>query len=205
MTNQELLCYQMNPQEIEKWQQLCRVIRQKFATLQLPEVAYEELEKQLQPGTPYTYVKGYTESDGYFHVEAGDRGSSYLIFKTTNRQEAEEQIIKSLAHDVSYRYVVNQMEQIELQNRGHWRFYKVVDGREPDRIISHEEENKTWKYDAKYDYRKYWFELALYILKYTVSQQTLVEEVQRYEDLLNRRLEASPWKYDLEKEEFIMR
>lgn len=168
MTNQELLLYRMNPQEIEKWQQLCIVIRQKFATLKLPEVAYEELEKRLQPGTPYTYAKGYAEGEGYFHVEAGDRGSCYLVFKTTSREEAEEQIIKSLAHDVSYRYVVKHMEQIELQNRSHWRFYKVVDGREPGRIISHEEENKTWKYDTTYDYRKYWFELALYILKYTV-------------------------------------
>ena len=205
MTNQELLLYRMNPQEIEKWQQLCSVIRQKFTTLQLPEVAYEELERQLQSGTPYTYAKGYAEGEGYFHVETGDRGNCYLIFKTPDRKEAEDQMLKSLAHDVSYQYMVSDMEQIELLHRVDWRFYTVVDGREPGRILSHEEENKTWIYDAVYDYRKYWFEQVLYILKYTASQQMFVEEVQRYEDLLNRRFETSPWKYDFEKEEFIMR
>ncbi len=66
-------------QETEKWQQLCSVIRQKFEALQLPEVAYEELERRLQPGTPYTYAKGYAEGEGYFHVEAGDRGNYYEI------------------------------------------------------------------------------------------------------------------------------
>lgn len=203
MTKQELLCYQMNPQELEKWRELCKDIRAKFANLKLPAVAYEELEKRLLPGTPYTYAKGYSENDGYFYVEAGDRGNCSLVFKTISREEAENQMFKNLAHDVSYRYMVSNMEKIELKYRGDWRFYNVVDGREPGRILSHDEENETWKYDTKYDYRKYWFEMVLEILKETVPAEVFQDEVQCYEELLNRWFERPFWQFDTEKMEFV--
>ena len=52
MTKQELLCYRMTLQELEKWQELCISIRAKFAKLNLPALVYEELERRLLPGTP---------------------------------------------------------------------------------------------------------------------------------------------------------
>lgn len=203
MTKQELLLYRMTPQEIQVWSEFCDAIRVKFALLNLPSLVYEELERQLSPGTPYTYAKGYSGTDGYFHVEAGDRGNCSLIFKTTSREEAENQMLKRLAHDVSYKCIVNDMKRIELENRGDWRFYNVVDGREPGRILSHDEENETWKYDAKYDYRKYWFEMALYILKETASLELFQTERKHYEELLNRRFAEPFWRFDVETLEFV--
>ena len=44
MTKQELLCFKMNPQETQKWSELCDTIRAKFALLNLPAIVYEELE-----------------------------------------------------------------------------------------------------------------------------------------------------------------
>ena len=203
MTKQELLCYRMTLQELEKWQELCISIRAKFAKLNLPALVYEELERRLLPGTPYTYAKGYSENDGYFYVEAGDRGNSSLIFKTTSREEAEHKMIKSLAHAVSYQYNFRNQAQIELEKRGDWRFYNVVDGRKPGRIISHEEENPVWNYDTKYDYRKYWFEMALRILKETVPEKVFQEEAQHYEELLNRRFDIPFWQFDTEQMVFV--
>ena len=96
MTKQELLLYRMTPQEIQKWSEFCDVIREKFVLLELPTIAYEELEKRLAPGTPYTYAKGYSGTDGYFHVEAGDRGNCSLIFMTTSRETLSDYFIQSI-------------------------------------------------------------------------------------------------------------
>lgn len=203
MTAQELLTVQMFPEEKKKWQELCATIRENFASIELSAMAYEELEKLLAPGTPYTNAKGYVESDGFFYVEEGDRGNCTLIFKTKSREEAEELLMKKLAHDVSYRCVVAEMKQIEQEHRKEWRFYTVVDKIEPGRVFSHEEENTTWKYNTKYDYRKYWFELALRILKGNVSECIFQAEVKEYESLMNYWFEQPFWKYDTEKMEFV--
>lgn len=203
MTKQELLFTQMFPDEEKKWRELCDGIRKKFATLKLPAMAYEELDKILAPGTPYTGAKGYVESEGYFYVEAGDRGNCTLIFKTKSPEEAEELLMKKLAHDISYRCVVAEMKQTELEHRNDWRFYTVVDKTVPGRVFSHEEENAAWKYNTKYDYRKYWFELALCILKGNVSENRFQEEVAAYEALMNHWFEVPFWKFDSEKMEFV--
>ena len=203
MTKQELLTTRMFPEEEKKWRELCNSVREKFAMLDIPNMAQEELERILEPGTPYTGAKGYVETDGYFYVEEGDRGSCTLIFKTKSRDEAVDLLMKKLAHDVSYRCVVENMKQIELEHRKDWRFYEVVDGRVPGRIFSHDEENVTWKYDAKYDYRKYWFELALYMLKDNVSKEMFRKEVSEYEKLLNHWFETPFWCYNAESREFV--
>lgn len=203
MTAQELLFTKMFPEEEKKWQELCDAIRGKFASTELPSMAYKEMEKMLAPGTPYTGAKGYVESDGYFYVEAGDRGNCTLVFITQSKKEAEELLMKKFAHDVSYRCVVTEMKEIEQEHRNEWRFYTVVDKIEQGRVISHEEENADWKYDTKYDYRKYWFELALYILRGNVSECSFLTEVKEYESLMNYRLEQPFWNYDTEKMEFV--
>lgn len=166
-------------------------------------MAYTELERVLTPGMPHSGVKGYVESDGFFYVEEGDRGNCNLIFKTQSREEAEELLMKKLAHDVSYRCVVAEMKQIEQEHRKDWRFYTVVDNVVPGRVFSHEEENVTWKYNTKYDYRKYWFEMALYMLNGNVPERRFQAEVAEYEALINHWFEQPFWKYDTEKMEFI--
>ena len=203
MTNQELLITQMFPDEEKKWRKLCDDIRKRFAALKLPAMAYEELDNILVPGTPYTGSKGYVESEGYFYVEAGDRGKCTLIFKTKSQEEAEELLMKKVAHDVSYRCVVAEMKQIEQTYRKDWRFYTVVDKTVPGRVFSHEEENAVWKYNTKYDYRKYWFEMSLYILKGNVPESRFQTEIAEYEALMNHWFEVPFWKYDTEKMEFV--
>ena len=179
MTAQELLFARMRPEEKQKWQELCAGILNKFEILKLPAMALGEAERILTPGTPYTGSKGYVESEGFFYVEEGDRGKCTLIFKTQSREEAEDLLMKKLAHDVSYRCILAEMKQKEQK-------WKV-----------------EWKYNTTYDYRKYWFELALYILKDNVSEKRFCAEISEYEALMNYWFETPFWKYDTEKTEFI--
>jgi len=175
MTSQDLLFARMFPMEEEKWKELCDDIRMIFSALKLPKVAYEELEKRLAPGTPYTGAKGYLETEGYFYVEAGDRGECKIVFKTKSIEEAKDLLMKKLAHDVSYRCIV----------------------------AGKHEEKTEWKYNTKYDYRKYWFELALYILEGNVSEHRFKAEITEYESLLNHWFKQPFWRYDTETKEFV--
>ncbi len=203
MLGPQLFYYVMTAEEQQKWSALCRNIRKKYACFKLSSMLQEQLEKRLE-AKGSSSAKGYSEEYGYFHVEEGDRGRYPVIFRTASYEEAEHQMLKELAHDLSYQYALKEKAQIEQKHRGEWRFYTVVDGREAGRILSHTEENSEWKFDAKYDYRKYWFEGALCYLKYTVPQEVFLEEVQRYEELLNHWFEQPFWKFDAECMEFVM-
>lgn len=203
MTGQELLTYQMNKEEQIIWYRFCVDIKNKITALKLEQYAYEILSDKLTKGTPYNYAAGYTQTDGYYYVEAGDRGAWKLIFKTKLYKDAWNQMLKKLAHDISYECVVKNMKSVEQVHRHLWRYYEVYDGRDGNRMIYHDVENLTWEYDAKYDYRKYWFEMALYILRGTVSEDVLQAEIEKYEKLLNCRLSTPYWRYDVEKEKFV--
>ncbi|MBO5353590.1 MAG: hypothetical protein J6A77_09860 [Lachnospiraceae bacterium] len=202
MSGAQLFYYVMTTEEQQKWSALCGNIREKYASFKLSPMLQEQLEKRLE-ARGVGSAKGYSEEYGYFHVDDGDRGRYPVIFRTASYEEAEHQMLKELAHDLSYQHVLKEKKQIEREHRGEWRFYTVEDGREAGRILSHTEENTEWKFDAKYDYRKYWFEGALCYLKHTVSQKVFLEEVQRYEELLNHWFEQPFWKFDLGCMEFV--
>lgn len=203
MTGQELLTYKMDKEEQVIWYRFCVDIKNKMNTLNLEPYAYEVLLDKLTKGTPYSYAGGYTQTDGYYYVEAGDRGAWTLIFMTKSYEDAWNQMLKKLAHDMAYKCVVKNMKAVEQKYRHLWRYYEVYDGKEGNRMIYHDVENPNWEYDTKYDYRKYWFEMALHILKRTVSEDVLSQETEQYEELLNRRFSNSYWVYDVEREEFI--
>ncbi len=202
MTANEFLTYRMNIDEQEKWNIFRTNIKRKLEALKLPVIAYNVLDKKMFNLPPHSGVVGYSEISGYFKVTEGDRGHCSVDFVSKSYEDAECQMLKSLARDIGYDCVFKEKNKIELEHRHEWRFYKVQDGFEPGvhgtrRIVSHLEENATWKYDTEYDYRKYWFEMTLGILKDTVSKEVFEEEVMRYETLLNYHFDSPFWKYDM--------
>ena len=203
MTGQELLTYQMNREEQIMWYRFCVDIKNKLEALKLEPYAYEVLLKKLTKGTPYTYMGGYSQTDGYYYVVAGDRGACNLLFKTKSYGEVWDKMLKELARDIAYDCIFKDKERLEAENRHLWRYYYVYVGREANRKIYQTKENETWIYDDTYDYRKYWFELAIYILKGTVSEHMLCEEIKRYEKLLNSNYFEPYWSYDVGKTEFV--
>ncbi len=202
MTGKELLTYKMNKEEQVMWYRFCVDIKNKLLTLKIDEYAYHVMMDKMTKGTPYTYAGGYSKEDGYYYVVAGDRGDWNLIYKTKFYDEAWEQMLKELAHDIAYEVIVKNEDAIEKANRHRWRYYQEYVGREKNRIIYRDVENFIWEYDAKYDYRKYWFEMALNILSKTVSKVAFCAEIENYEKLLNRWFEKPYWKYDVEKASF---
>lgn len=205
MTGQELLTYRMRKEEEVIWYRFCVDIKNRLSTLQLEPYAFDILREKLIKGTPYTYGGGYTPADGYYYVEAGDRGTWSLLLKTKSYEDAWNQMLKKLAHDIAYECTVKNMKAVEEEHRHLWRYYQVYVGKEGSRMIYNKVENSAWEYDAEYDYRKYWFEMALYILKATVPEDVLRAETEHYEILLNRWFDTPYWRYDVEKEEFVVK
>ena len=203
MTANELLTYTMYADEDEIWKTFSLNIKNKLMALKLPQVAYEELDRKMFNLPPHTGAVGYTKSCGYYKVTEGDRGHCSIDFITEEYEVAETEMLKRLASDIGYKCVFNQEKEIERKYVHMWRFYEVKDGYEQighrTRVISHLEENASWKYDTKYDYRKYWFELTLKILKETVADTNFKDEIIKYEKLLNHKFKEPFWKYS-EKE-----
>ena len=202
MLGQQLFYYTMTEAEQHKWLVLCNNIRKKYASLELSPMLQEQLEERLTAKSSGS-AKGYAEKYGYFYVEDGDRGRYPVVFQTTSYEEAEHQMLKKLAHDLSYQYILKEKTRIEQEHRSDWRFYIVEDGREANRTLSHTEENATWKFNARYDYRKYWFEKTLFLLRNTVPDEVFQEEMLTYEKLMNHWFEEPFWKFDMEHMEFV--
>ena len=203
MTGQELLTYRMDKEEQVIWYRFCVDVKNKLVALQLEPYAYEVMNNCLLKGSPYDYMNGYTKSGGYYYVIAGDRGHWTLIYQTESYEEAWNERLRRLADSIAYQCTVKNKDSIEQQHRHLWRYYQIFDRREANRIYYRDVENASWIYDTEYDYRKYWFEMALYIMKTTVSKETFDQEVVRYEKLLNRWFDSPFWAYDKDKMEFV--
>lgn len=202
MVGYELLRYKMDAEELKVWAIMCLNIKKKFEALELQAIAYETLNKKFFNDEPYSGSRGYSKDRGYYSVSEGDRGSVSVIIIEKAYEVAENQFIKNLADDIGYACILQDKKKIEQEHRHEWHFYRVDDGIVADangrtRMLSHQVENETWKYDAEYDYRKYWFEITLGILKETVSKDFFEEEIVRYEVLLNHRFDKSFWRFDV--------
>ena len=165
---------------------------------------WDLLEKYLMPRLPYYGARGYSEEDGYYDVQEGDRGELHAAMLTHSLEEAVSEKLIQVAHDISYEYVVRNRKEIDAAQQKEWRYCReygpVKDGRCEVRIIK----NSSWKYDTEYDYRKYWFEMALAFLEKVLDRGQLEAEIQRYEGFMNHHFKEKFWSYDSQRHEFII-
>lgn len=204
MTERELARYNMTSRERDVWDSFCKLISEKCSLMDTPPMDWDLLEKYLMPRLPYYGARGYSEEDGYYDVQEGDRGELHVAMLTQSLDEAILEKLIQVAHDMSYEYVVQHQREIDAVQQERWHSRKeygpTENGKCEIRII----ENSSWEYDAEYDYRKYWFELALAFLGKVLDHGQLEAEIQRYESFMNHHFEEPFWSYDLQKREFVI-
>lgn len=203
MTERELLYYQMTPAEHIVWETFCRTIADKCMLMDTPPMDRKLLERYLMIREPFDFARGYSEQEGYYDLQEGDRGDIYILMHTHSLNEAVSQKLSRIAQDISYQYVLHNEKKIDMINQKKWHYYEEDGPIENGRCSTKVLENDEWEYDAVYDYRKYWFELALSFLAKVFSPEQFALEIKRYEDLLNYHFQDKLWTYDIQKFQFV--
>lgn len=204
MTIDELCRHEMSRREQEEWERFCDVIREKCAVMDTPPMNRALLERSLQPREPFYGARGYCEREGYYDIQEGDRGETHTLFWTRSLEEAVTKKLSRIADDLSYEYVVENQTEIEPLHKEKWHYYEehgpIIGGKMKIDL----RENQSWEYDLTYDYRKYWFELALAFLMKVFGPEDLEQEIRTYEDHLNHGLTNRPWVYEKGKQAFVL-
>lgn len=203
MLDMKLVTYSMSEKEKCVWEELRERVIRNLEHLGLEREAYEVVEEKLSVGDLYSHRFGYSEQDGYYYILARDRGAYSTLFKTEDANEAYEHLLLKLAHDISYKLTLKDSELLRSKYSPLWRYTYVALKREGTHVIQTRVMNSNWKYDACYDYRKYWFELALKILENTVSDSSFRAAIVKYEKLINFNSISIKWKFSTSAMEFI--
>lgn len=210
MTEQELLYYKMNNEEKEEWDKLSNDIKEGFYSIEkqvwIPSHVFREtLEKMMMYKQPWV-SKGYVEGHGFYYVAEGDRGHISVIFENLNYYEAKNKLIKYCADKIAYAYVTYDMKGLQKKYEKQWRYVRIQDGIEKKNgllhIISHLEEQSDWIYDTEYDYRIYWFEPLLFMVKRLVDHSEYLSILEYYENCMNHHIKNRKWIFNTETEKF---
>ena len=209
MTETQLLNYKMNSNEQARWDNLEKRIKDDFKRVaRFPELQMYDLQHLVDDFFEKRGwgAMGYVEGDGFYRVVEGDRGHISVIFSGMDFSAAKDKLVIFVAHDSIYNYVVKNMKSIEDENIGKWRYRRINDGivkeNEFTRMLSHAEEQKGWIYDAEYDYRIYWFEPMLFMIKRLVDESAFVSTVEYYDKCMNHVGTDRKWKYNTEAERY---
>lgn len=211
MTETQLFNYKMNSEEQAEWDSLEKRVKDEFeGASNFPELQQYDLQNAVADffAKRGWGAMGYVEGDGFYRVVEGDRGHISVIFSDMDFSAAKDKLVISVAHDSIYNYVVKNMKSIEDENIGKWRYRRINDGivkeNEFTRMLSHVEEQKGWIYDAEYDYRIYWFEPMLYLIKRLVDSSEYLSAVAHFDECMNHGRHDKKWKYDTETEKYLI-
>lgn len=210
MTAEQLRFYSMNQSEQKKWADLVKKIKEDYSSLsKYPKLAIYDIRHSLDSFLQERLngrVMGYAEGDGYFCIAETDRGKVEAVFSGLDLNAARNKLVISLARDIVYGYVAHNRKSIEKENIGKWRYRRVEDGAVEEngltRVLSHTKEQAGWEYDAEFDYRIYWFEPLLFMVKRLVVQSEYLSTVAYYEGCMNSGAFDKKWQYDIEQESF---
>ena len=200
---ERLLRHKMNDEELRVWNELADEIMSKFAKRDFVALDKKVIKDKLRTEIPYCAWRGYSAQDGYYEVVDGDRGNYYITMNAATRETAIFEMISDIIHDMSYNYLLTTKKRFEKQDISEWHYYEEYDCIRDGRIIHHTVENAQWKYDATYDYRKRWFELALSMAGELMTEEEFACEIRKYQDSLNRHFERPFWVFDRGAMQFV--
>lgn len=212
MTARDYLYYEMNRDEMHKWEELVTDIKMSFSSIsdisEIPrQLFFDVLERTTMAKEPWNGAKGYISNSGFYSVSEGDRGEVSLIYSGYSYEEAKNALVARCAGKISYAYVTEDMKGFQDKHKKEWHYCEIDDGIETinglTRMKSHIEEQENWIYDTEYDYRKYWFETLLFLVKRILNEKEYEKQVTYYEKCMNHH--SKIWRFNYKTEMFEMR
>lgn len=210
MTERDYLHYEMNKDELVKWKELVNDIKNSFHSIaDISGIPYQIFSEILDITTmakePWYGTKGYINNKGFYCVAERDKGAIEMVYSGYSYEMAKINMVKRCADRISYAYVTDDIKGLQEKYRGLWRYCRINDGIEKinglTRMKSHLEEQQNWIYDGEYDYRVYWFEPSLFMVKRILDNDEYEKTVAYYEECMNYR-STSHWKYNRLAEKF---
>ena len=211
MMDRDYLYYEMNKDEMAKWEELIGDIKKSFFSIadisNIPLQIFEDvLGRTTMAKEPWKGAKGYISNGGFYYLEEGDRGRVTLIYSGYSYEDARNYMVARCAKEIAYAYVTADMKGFEEKHKNQWRYCRINDGIENINGVtamrSHIEEQENWIYDGEYDYRKYWFESLLFMIKRILGEKEYQHNVEYYEKCLNHS--SAIWKFNYKTEMFDM-
>jgi hypothetical protein len=188
----------MNAEENKVWDAFCVEIEKDCAKMQLPAEFEAKIKRHLLPCVPYAYTRGFQFRRGYYDVCEGDRGSLSIILMTTSKEEARWAHLKSIASEIGL--------ALELRNRNQTEPMWHYGIQTYDPVLGKWNENPDgWKYDLRYDGRKYWFEYCICALSkvFDVNESPMDTYIRECTDYMNRWFYDQHWGFDKLQMEFV--
>lgn len=211
MTERDYFCYKMNKDEMDKWKELVSDVKKSFYSIadisEIPQQVFMDiLDRTTKAKELWNGAKGYISDSGFYCVEEGDRGKLTLIYSGYSYEEAKNNMVAKCAREISYAYVTRNQKRLWERYKNQWHYCRINDGLETinglSRMKSHIEEQKNWVYDGEYDYRKYWFEALLFMIKRILDDKEYEHNVTYYEKCMNYH--TNVWKFNRKTEMFEM-
>jgi len=194
MIEKQLYSYRMNLQELEKWAELKNIILSDCKKMQISHQHHDWIDKRTDSIDPYNHVAGYSQADGYFYIEDGDRGEINLSCCSRNFEDIRWYLLTSVAGYAGQYYELTHRKSDEKC----WRYpRKFIDGK----LIL--KQRLIWKYNAIHDTRKLWFEYEINALAKVADQARLTVFVNERTGLLNLWFDQPHWEFDWEKMTFV--
>lgn len=106
--------HNMTAAERVQWEKLTDAVRYDFTRIDTGDIPRQTVEKVVcdmtRANEPGYASRGFLTGEGYYMIYEGDKGSIDVIFEAATFADARYEIIKLCAHDISYRYVNDNME-----------------------------------------------------------------------------------------------
>lgn len=211
MTEKDYFSYEMNKDEMDKWKELISDVKKRFYSIaDICEIPYQVfidiLGRTTMAKEPWKGAKGYISNSGFYCVEEGDRGKLTLSYSGYSYEAAKNDMVARCAREIAYAYVTRDMKGFQEKHKNQWHYCRIDDGLEIvngfTRMKSHMEEQENWIYDGEYDYRKYWFESLLFMIKRILDATEYENNVVYYEECMNHHTKI--WKFNRKTEMFEM-
>ncbi len=193
-----LLHHVMNEEEQNIWLKLSGRVLKDCEKMKLLAEDQKTVLEALSIRIPGEYQRGYHHVHGYYEL-AEDSGKYYLDLVSSDEEEVRFYFLEKICDRVGFRKEFAKRETF----RKEWHY---TDSFDPVRGVWLENKGNDWKYDLRYDGRKYWFEETIRLLAvvYPLEESPRLRNyIRTAAALLNRHFEKPRWGFDIVDMEFV--
>lgn len=181
----------MSKTDDQVWAELIEKVQNGLKKMELPPLKHTS--NHVDVGMKYRSSGAYA---GYTDTNFKDRSNEIEIrFQTDSEDEMLFYILNNEASSYGFNYEYENRKKLERE----WRYHFMTDVSDIRTGKATGNCGTGWKYDLRYDGRKYWFELEIQKLNRVYPLERLEELIRNRTKLMNRWFNKPRWRFDKER------